>query len=342
MVASKSVLGSFTCMLLLAVVCVAQQDTSPVQGNAGQASQPGGVSSGAANAGATGVTSTPRAGLTANAPLSAKPSSASSATDSSTDDNPYDPFLEPPPLPKGKPTLIGGIASNVDHVRNRLTVTPFGKGQKIKLFVDERSHIYRNGTETTVLGIHKGDRVYADTMLDGSRIFAKNIRVITESGIAEVRGQVLALDPASGTISVRDQLSAKPVSFSVSGATKYRATKGDATAGDIQVGSLIDVQFSPDHANRDLAQEVIVLAKPGDNYVFSGVVTSLDMRTSTVSVSNRSDEQTYDLHFDPTQLKDPRLLKVGSEVTARAVFDGKQYKTSNLRVEAEGEKTEVR
>ncbi len=46
----------------------------------------------------------------------------------SSDDNPYDPLLEPPPLPKGKTTLIGGIATNVDHVRNRMTVQPFGKG----------------------------------------------------------------------------------------------------------------------------------------------------------------------------------------------------------------------
>ncbi len=64
----------------------------------------------------------------------------------------------------------------------------------MKLFMDERSHIFRDGTETTVLAIHKGDRVYADTMLDGSKVFAKNVRVVTEPGIAEVRGQVVATD----------------------------------------------------------------------------------------------------------------------------------------------------
>jgi hypothetical protein len=356
--AIKMAVGNLACLLLLAALGVGQ-DTNPIQNNAGQATQPGGVSSGTTNASTPSATSTPPApipsatqgnnaagtvGSVGSKASASRTNSAASANATNGDDNPYDPFLEPPPLPKGKPTLIGGIATRVDHVRNRLTVTPFGKGQKVNLFVDERTHIYRNGTETTVLGIHKGDRVYVDTMLDGSRVFAKNVRVLTDMGMAEVRGQVMGRDPDRGTISVRDQLSARPVTFTVNGATKYTSMKGEASAADVQVGSLIDVQFYPDRGNRDLAQEITVFAKPGDNYVFSGVVTSVDMRTNTVAVSNRSDEQTYDLHFDPAQLNEPRALKVGSEVTARAVFDGKQYKTSNLRIEsseAESEKTEV-
>ena len=70
----------------------------------------------------------------------------------------------------------------------------------MKVFIDERSHIYRNGTETTVLGIHKGDRVYVDTMLSqDNRIFARNVRVLTETGLAEVRGQVVSSDPSRGS-----------------------------------------------------------------------------------------------------------------------------------------------
>ena len=96
-----------------------------------------------------------------------------SVNSASADPNANDPMLEPPPLPKTKPTLIGGTAARIDHVRNLLTIQPFGGGQKVKMFIDERTHIYRNGEETTVLGIRKGDRVYADTMLDGARVFAK-------------------------------------------------------------------------------------------------------------------------------------------------------------------------
>lgn len=335
------------------------QHTGPVQGNAGQASQPGGVSSGPGN-----PASTPNAGSlgssdsqvaptgssrkkTPPAETRSQPASGSDAANtasqpsakttspaaSSTDDNPYDPLLEPPPMPKGKPTLIGGTASRIDHVRNRLTIEPFGGGAKVKMFLDERSHIYRNGAETTVLGIHKGDRVYADTMLDGTRIFAKNVRVINDVGSAEVRGQVTGSNPSKGTITMRDELSSQPVTFAVNNRTKFSAVKGSASAGDIQPGSLIDVQFAPDRSNRDIAQEIIVLAKPGDSYIFSGVVTHLDMRTGTLALDNRSDEQTYEVHFDPPAVENRDNLKVGSEITAHATFDGKEYKAANVRVE---------
>jgi len=78
---------------------------------------------------------------------------------------------------------------------------------------------------------------------------------------------------------------------------------------------------------------VMVLAKPGDNYIFSGTVTNLDMRTDTFFVDNQADEQSYEVHFSPTVLADARSLKIGQEVTARAVFDGKKYQATNIRVD---------
>jgi hypothetical protein len=252
----------------------------------------------------------------------------------SADPNANDPLLEPPPPPKTKPTLIGGTAARVDHIRNRLTIQPFGGGQKIKVFVDERSHIYRNGEETTVLGIRKGDRVYVDTMLDGARVFAKNVRVETQTGVAEVRGQVTAVNREKGTVTVRDELSSQPVTIAVATSTQYSAYKGSANSNDLQPGSLVDVQFAPGKDKRDVAQEVILLAKPGDTYVFSGVVTNIDLRSSTLALENRSDDQTYELHFDQSAVDDKSKLKVGSEVTAHVVFNGKQYNANDLQLQA--------
>lgn len=336
-----NLLTALLLVLLLTVISRAQQSGPPVQQNAGQASQP---ASGSIGPGQAGAAMPPAAQSTGDSnvpagnepPANAQSSSTTpktTAQETSADDNPYDPVLEPPPLPKSKTTLIGGIATSVDHVRNRMTVQPFGKGQKVKVFIDERSHIYRNGTETTVLGIHKGDRVYVDTMLaQNDRILARNVRVLTDMGVAEVRGQVLSTNPERGTINVRDQLSAKPVSFAVDNATKYSSTKGSATLTDVQPGSMIDVQFSP-RRDRAVAQEVKLLAKPGDNYIFSGTVTSMDMRTSSFFVDNKSDNESYEVHFSRAAVSDPQSLKVGAEVTARATFDGKQYTASNVRVE---------
>jgi cold shock CspA family protein len=326
----RSALIGIAVLLAFLIGAKAQQTTLPAA-DASHPSQPAASSNGPGTVGSDMPAAASSATNTSVAPSGSVNSNGGGST--AVEDNPYDPLLEPPPLPKGKPTLIGGLATSVDHVRNRLTVQPFGKGEKVKVFVDERSHIYRNGVETTVLGIHKGDRVYVDTMLDHDKVFAKNVRVITETGLAEVRGQVIGSNPENGTISVRDQLSAKPVTFSVSGATRYSSSKGAATASDVQPGALINVHFSPRADNRDVAQEVMVLAKPGDNYIFSGTVTNLDMRSSTFFVDNQADEQSYEVHFSPTVMADARSLKIGQEVTARAVFDGKKYQATNIRVD---------
>ena len=329
----RSICGGAILALAFTVSLQAQQDASGAIEKGGQAAQPPGSS----NPTGAGVTAAPAENnvLPApDAPPATQPVTTSTYANSA-DDNPYDPILEPAPLPKGRATLIGGIATSVDHVRNRITIQPFGKGQKVKIVVDERSHIYRNGTPTTVLGIHKGDRVYVDTLLDRSddKILAKNVRVVTDTGLAEVRGQVVATNPGRDTVTVRDMLSAKPVTFSVSSGTSYSSTKGTASAGDMQPGALIDVQFSPRRTDRDIARAITIVAKPGDNYIFSGVVTNLDMRTDSLFVNNTSDEQSYELHFAPADVADLQRLKVGSEVTARAVFDGKQYKASNIRID---------
>jgi len=335
----RTIFGSAIVALTLTITLPAQQDTSGAVPNAAQASQPAASSNAPVGHVETNVppaapSATP-APDTSSTGTSANPATSTTPYSANAEDNPYDPLLEPPPLPKGKATLIGGIATNVDHVRNHLTIQPFGHGQKVKVVVDERSNIYRNGAPTTILGVRKGDRVYVDTLLDpgNNKILAKNVRVVTDTGLAEVRGQVVATNLGKGTVTVRDLLSTKPVTFSVSSGTSYNSTKGAASASDVQPGSLIDVEFSPRRGDQDMARAITVVAKPGDNYVFSGVVSHLDLRTDSMFIDNKSDDQSYEVRFTPADVADLQQLKVGSEVTARAVFDGKQYKASNIKVD---------
>ncbi len=118
-----------------------------------------------------------------------------------------DPLLDVPPLPKGKVTLVGGTVANIDRIRDRLAIQPFGGGSKMKVFFDERTHIYRDGVEITQAKINKGDRIYVDTMLDGARVFARTIRILTQFGPADARGQLQSFDPRNGNIYMRDELS---------------------------------------------------------------------------------------------------------------------------------------
>ncbi|HLI64465.1 MAG TPA: DUF5666 domain-containing protein [Terriglobales bacterium] len=299
-------------LFTIAVIAQAQRNTAAVQQNTAQTS--------------------PSSASTSPAPAPLSGPRTILETSDEGGDNPYDPLLEPPPLPKGPTTLLGGIATSVDHVRNHITIKPFGGGRKIKVLVDERSHIYRNGRPTTILGVRRGDRVYVDTMLDGDKVLARNVRVLTETGMAEVRGQVIGVNPEKGTINVRDQLSARQVTFAVSKDTRYNSSTGAATAAEVQPGALIDVQFAPRRDTRDVAEEIVVLAKPGDNYIFSGVVTNLDMRTNSLFLDNQSDDRNYQLHFSPVALDNAHALRVGQQVTARAIFDGKQYQVSSIRI----------
>ena len=240
-----------------------------------------------------------------------------------------DPLMETGEIPKGHVTLVGGTATKVDRVRNRVTLQPFGGGKKMMVRFDERSHIYRDGRETTVTGIKQGDRVYADTMLLGPVIFARNIRVLTMSGPAEARGQVTQFDPKSGRVTLVDDLTRQSVQFTISPETAFKGQgNAQATSQDILPGSLLDVQFSPGHGRTGEAREIAVLARPGANYVFAGRVTNLDLRSGTLSVDNQTDSKNYDLRFDPARMSSESNSGLGprsrSALRMTAVLTGRR------------------
>jgi hypothetical protein len=56
-------------------------------------------------------------------------------------------------------------------------VQPFGGGNKYVIYFDERTRFLSGGRETTVLAIHPGARVYADTQAVDGRVFARTIQV---------------------------------------------------------------------------------------------------------------------------------------------------------------------
>ena len=253
-------------------------------------------------------------------------SGATAAKTQSTDNN-YDPLLDSPPLPRGSTTLVGGTVHSIDQIRDRLTLQPFG-GSPMKVFFDERTHIYRDGTPTTQMGIHKGDRVYVDTMLDGTRVFARNIRVVTGALAADARGQVLVNDLRRRMITVQDELSAQPVTFRVTPATVVDTGSGKTTVAQLLTGSLVQVKFSADRRS-DVAQEISVLAAPGSAATFYGKITYLNLSTRMIAVANESDKKTYDIRFTPAAV-DVNSLQQGAQVLVKATFNGQGYTASNI------------
>lgn len=250
-----------------------------------------------------------------------------------------DPLLEPPPLPPAKPTLIGGVARKVDRIRNRLVLEPFGAKNSMRVFFDERSHIYRDGRETTVMGIHPGDRVYVDTMLVGPRVFAKNVRVQTTSKPAEAMGQIVGYDERQNQLKIIDRLTGQSVSFSIGRATQLSSKTGQARLADLVPGTLVDVTFAPAAKGGD-AKQVVILAVPGQRFMFAGRVTYVDLRNGIVAIENQSDGKNYEVSFDPQRIENREQLIVGSEVTTDSTFDGRRYSTRTFIVTAPSSKAQ--
>jgi hypothetical protein len=220
----------------------------------------------------------------------------------------------------------------IDQIRNRMTVKTFGSGS-MKFIFDERTHIYRDGVETTQLGIKKGDRVYVDSQLDGPKIFARNVRVVTQLMPADADGQLLGYDQSNGVISMRDRLSSQAIRFSVNGATKIlKENDQPGSSADLQRGALVSVEFAPDRSNRGIAQKIKVLALPGAAFRFAGAITHLDVKASSMAIENTSDGKNYEVGFDRADVTGRDDLAVGAEVNVIATFQGDRYLARQITV----------
>jgi hypothetical protein len=240
-----------------------------------------------------------------------------------------DALFEPPPLPKGDVSLVGGVVRNIDRVRNRINVQPFS-GKSMTVRFDDRTHIYRDGVETTQLGIRKGDRVYVDTMLDKSSVLARNVHVVTEIQPADARGQLMQFNDRRQVMVVQDELSRQPVRFRVDSTTAIKKGSSTGTVADLAPGALISVRFAPDKGNRDVAREVTIYATPGALYTFAGEITHLNLATGTLAIHNLSDDKSYDISFDPSMTS--QALQLGAQATIQAQFTGRNYKASQIQV----------
>jgi hypothetical protein len=203
----------------------------------------------------------------------------------------------------------------------------------MKIFFDDRTHIFRDGVETTMLGIHHGDRIYVDTLLDGSRILAKNIRVETHGQAADARGQILEYNAKEGRLQLRDDLTSRPVSFRVTADTVVRSRERAGTLSGLLPRSLVQVHFSPDATGHGVAREVEVYAAPGSMFTFAGKVTYLDMSRGKLALQNRTDDKNYEVEFNPLAGV-YNTLNTGSDVTVSAIFDGRQYQARSITVAA--------
>ncbi len=234
-----------------------------------------------------------------------------------------------PSLPPAKATLVGGRVEKLDRVQDRLTLQVFGGG-KMKVVFDPRTRIYRDGVPASAADLRPGDRVYVDTILDGSTVFARSIRLKSTAPTGESQGVIVSY--GRGVLTMRDQLSPHSVTVRLSPST--RIVKGDkiSSANELVPGTLVAVKFGAQQDGHDLAREVAVLAAPGSSFTFAGEVINLDLRTGLLVLHSSTDRKTYEIYLDQAAGTVDDNLRQGAQVSVIARFDGDRYVARNVTV----------
>lgn len=259
--------------------------------------------------------------------------SSSATTDEDIVADPASLLPDLPKVPSAKATLIGGVIERIDNVRDRLTVRVFG-GRRMVVLFDPRSRIYRGTAPANISDLHQGERVYLDTMLDGSTIFARNIHLSAAQALGETQGLVLNYRADRDELTIRDVISPTPIKLRMGSSTRLTQNGRVVSASALLPGSLIAVRFAPESGSREMARDISILASPGVRYTFAGQVAHLDLRTGLIVLYSSTDRKTYEIYLDPSLAIDDKL-QTGAVVTAITSLDGSRYVAHSLTVDSE-------
>ena len=244
----------------------------------------------------------------------------------------YDTLLDLPPLADGASTLIGGTVSKIDPIKDRLELRYFGGG-KINISFDPRTKVLSNGSPGTAKDIHPGNQVYVVTMLKDGQVFARSIRVQTARSEGDARGQVVAVDSGRGILWLREEVAPEIFRFRLSPQTRVTIAARIARPSDVLPGALVSIKFAGGSLDTS-ADEIRVLANPGESFTFVGEITYLDVHVRRMAIANRSDNQNYDITLDKIDEGRLRVMKIGSHAVLTAIFNGKDYEAQAVDVVA--------
>ena len=229
-----------------------------------------------------------------------------------------------PKLPTAKASLIGGTIGRLDRVRDQITVQIFGGGN-MKISFDTRTHVFRDGNEASVSDLRQGDRVYIETILDGSTVFARAIRLKTSTFAGESQGIITSYRADKGELQIRDALSPQAVKIRVTSQTRIVDGAHAASTSKLAPGTLVAIKFGPRQDGGEVAREVSVLATPGESFTFAGRVTAIDLRLGLLVLTSSIDHKTYEIYLDPSVVGVDDNLRPSADVTVLTRFQGNRY-----------------
>ena len=243
-----------------------------------------------------------------------------------------------PPLPKGRSTAIGGAIRQVDPVRDTLTLKVFG-GQALKILFDERTQVYRDGKRIPVLKLGPEEYASIETTLDGTKIFALKIHLLSQPPEGDALGSVSSYNREAGELTIRSASSLTLITLRVPADTPVlRVAPGaapmrQAEVSDLVPGSLVDATFKHAGGGAGVTTGVTILASPGSAFEFRGSLVSFDLHSGRITVEGAEDKETHDIQYDPGRFPISHELREGLNVKVTGTFDGSHYVARAITIE---------
>jgi hypothetical protein len=242
-----------------------------------------------------------------------------------------------PPAPNGKSTIFGGEIRELDPVRDQITLKVYGE-RPMKILFDERTEVYRDGARIPLRDLRPEEHASVQTTLDGTRLFAVSIHVLSRSQDGEYEGRVLRFDLGTGELTVASGQSRETVKLLVQNGTSIVRKGQNAFSSersgpsDLVTGSLVAVQFSASEKGAPVASKVEILAVPGSAFVFSGSISALDLHSGLLVLVDPRDGRSNQVSFNPDLVPVSHNLHLGENARVAANYDGIHYVASEITV----------
>ena len=240
-----------------------------------------------------------------------------------------------PPVPSGTSTIFGGAIRTVDPVLDQIQLNVYGE-KPMKILFDQRTQVFRDGVKIPLHDLKPADHASVQTTLDGEKVFAISIHILSQLPQGQYRGLVLNFDRRSGELSLDAAPSPNPFRVRVPDSAKITRTGQSAFAsaasglGDLRAGSLVDITFGVEGGKEGVASQIVVLAVPGASFIFSGDITELDVGAGFLTITDPRDDKNYRITFEPRMVTNIQDLRVGQRVRIIAGYDGSNYTASNI------------
>ena len=246
---------------------------------------------------------------------------------------------ELPRAPSGKSTVLGGEIRRIDPVRDQLTLKIFG-GKTTTILYDERTQAFRDGNKISVLKLRPHEHASIETTLDGEKVFALRIRVLTELPEGESHGQVASYDPGTEQLVINttslqhDALRLKlPANTPIDRTGQLGKASPHGSTADLVPGAILNVRFKSEVPGSGVVSHIDIVAIPGATFTFGGTLQRLDMVSGLLVLGTDEKSGTQDISFDPTQFPASDKLRNGATLRVATRFDGTRYVATDIKVE---------